>query len=216
VCVAQPWTEVENDDIVDDHDVGVPECTDPDIGPPLAIWVQGPKRAQKMAVPRALDLLKEQDALWRQGDNDWFVCVCVCVCVCVFVCVCACVRVCIYIYVYTYIHMYICIHIHIHIHTYIYIYIYVCIYIYIYIYRMYVAREGKLTDASRDKTMGVRSDLANTTDPKQPFAEMYNPFGIPYEELSGGEGGGGGGAGEVPPLEELVYQEGVGYALRVY
>jgi hypothetical protein len=77
---------------------------------------------------------------------------------------------------------------------------------------MYIAREGKLMDKVRDATMGVTTDLTNTTDPKLPFEEMYNPFGVPYEELSAG----GGGGGPVPPLEELVYQEGVGYALRVY
>ena len=49
--------------------------------------------------------------------------------------------------------------------------------------------------------------------PQLQFAEMYNPLGVPHEELNGGSGG---GDGEVPPLEELVYQDGVGYALRLY
>lgn len=140
------WTEIEDDVIKEDP---VPRLVDESLGPPLAIWVQGPKRAQKVAVDRAVDLLKEQDLKWRQGDTEW----------------------------------------------------------------MYIAREAKLENATKDAAMGVSqvNTLDTTADEIQ---EFYNHrHGVPYAELEGIPPGGG--AGEPPPLEELVYQEGVGFGFNL-
>jgi len=47
--------------------------------------------------------------------------------------------------------------------------------------------------------------------------EMYNnPFGVPHADLGAGGGGGGGGGEQPPALEELVYQEGVGYSFHLF
>lgn len=144
------WTEIRGEEGVEDLS-DAPR--DPDVGDPKAVWVQGAKRPQKLELLRATDLLREQDILWRQGDNDW----------------------------------------------------------------KFVAREARLREAERDRTMGHRPGV-NESVPLDEFGDMYKQYSPAHEGLF--EERSAAGADEVPPLEELVYQDGEdsdgSYAFRMF
>ena len=86
----------------------------------------------------------------------------------------------------------------------------------------YVAREARLQNSTKDKLMGQNKESHEpheTTQGNARLQDMYkdNEHTLPSLETNSGEGGvgGGGSRDDQPPLEDLIYQDGVGYCFRL-
>ena len=87
----------------------------------------------------------------------------------------------------------------------------------------YVAREARLQNATKDKLMGQNKESHQSHETTQGHARLQDMYKhsehntLPSQETNAGVGGVGRGESrdDPPPLEDLIYQDGVGYCFRL-